>query len=194
MICSSKVMGTNLGVYISLCMAKQIDNIDRSAYPEIRNISSIRHLLTTKATAQLLCSLVPSWLDYCNSLLIAINCDQMHRLQKVKYHAAKVVFRKDRHEHAKPLLKAHLWLLVKERIIFKTATFDFHFFHGAMPPDLSSCPSVYIPSRTLRSSSDEKGTHPEIIRVCICLKSCLSWFSRNIVYKYRSKCKKQNKN
>ena len=126
-----------------------------------------------------MCSLVFSRLDYCNSLVTEINCDQICMLQK-------------------PLLKAHLWLPVKERmagcqskIIFNTATFDFHFFHGATPPDLSSCPSVYTPSRTLHSSSDEKGTHPEIIRVHIYLKSCLSWFSRHIVYNCRSKCRRQ---
>ena len=66
-----------------------------------------------------MCSFVLSRLDYCNSLLIAINCDQMHRLQKVKNHAAKVVFRKDRHEHAKPLLKVHLWLPVMMMMMMK---------------------------------------------------------------------------
>ena len=65
----------SLGVYIdaTLSMAKHIDHISRSVYFEIRRISSIRHLLTTKATAQLMCSLVLSRLDCCNSLLVDIN-------------------------------------------------------------------------------------------------------------------------
>ena len=124
---------------------------------EIRRISSIRHLLTTKATAQLMCSFVLSRLDYCNSLLIDINCDQMHRLRKVKNHAAKVILRKSRHEHARPLLKAFHWLPVKDRIIVKVANLFFRFvFYGTLPPYLSPCLSVYTPSRTLRSSSDEE--------------------------------------
>ena len=48
------------------------------------------------------------------------------------------------------------WLPVKERILFKIATFAFRFFDCTLPPYLSSCLSVYTPSRTLRSSSDEK--------------------------------------
>ena len=57
------------GVYLdaALSMVKHTDHISRSAYPEIRRISSIRHLLTTKATAQLMCSFVLRRLDYCNS-------------------------------------------------------------------------------------------------------------------------------
>jgi len=64
----------------TLSMVKHTDHISCSAYLKIRRISLIHHLLTTKATAQLMCSFVLSWLDYCNSLLTVINCDQMYRL------------------------------------------------------------------------------------------------------------------
>ena len=55
----------SLGVYIdaTLSVAKHIDRISRSAYLEIRRISSVRHLLTRKATVQLMCSFVLSRLD-----------------------------------------------------------------------------------------------------------------------------------
>ena len=101
----------SIGVYIdaTLSMAKHIDHISRSVYFEIRRISSIRHLLTTKATAQLMCSLVLSRLDGCNSLLVDINCDQIYRLQKVQNNASKAVFGKNRHKHVRPLLKALHW-------------------------------------------------------------------------------------
>ena len=60
-------------------MVKHADHISRSSYLEIRRISSIRHLLTTKATVQLMCSFVLfSRLDYCNSLFVDINCDQLN--------------------------------------------------------------------------------------------------------------------
>ena len=85
-----------LGVYIdaTLSMAKHVDHISRSAYLEIRKISSVRHLLTRKATVQLMRSFVLSRLDYCNSLLIDITCDQTYRLKENQNYAAKVVFRK----------------------------------------------------------------------------------------------------
>ena len=73
---------------------------------------------------------------------------------KNQNHAATVVFRKSRHERVTPLLKKLHWLPVKERILFKIATFACRFFDGILPPYLSFCLSVYTPSRTLRS--DEK--------------------------------------
>ena len=137
-------------------MAKHIDHISRSAYLEIRRISSIRHLLTRKATAQLMYFFVLGCLDYCNSLLIDTTTDQMYRLQKIQKHAAKIVFRKADTSMLNNFSKKLHWLPVKERILFKIATFAFRFFGGTLPPYLSSCLSVYSPSRTLRSSSDEK--------------------------------------
>ena len=119
----------------------------------------MRHLLTTKGTAQLMCSFVLSRLNYCNSLLIDINCDEMYRQQKAKTTQRSVFclfLTKSRHEHIRPLFNALHWLRVKERVIFTIATFVFLFFDGTLPPYLSSCLSVYTPSCTLSSSSDGK--------------------------------------
>ena len=141
----------NLGVYTdaTLCMVKHIDHISRSAYLKIRRIRSIRHLLTTKAAPQLMCSFVLNWLDYCISLLIDINCDPMYGLQNVK--------NQSKLEHARPLiLKALRWVAVKERIKCKISTTAVRFSGGNLPPYLSHCLSVDTPSRTLRSSSYEK--------------------------------------
>ena len=143
----------NLGVY-SVCGEAYWPRQSFSISRDQKNI--IHHLLTTKVTAHLVCSFVLSRLDYCTSLLIDINCYQMYGLQKVQNHAADVVFRKDRYEHVRPLLKALHWLPVKERIIFKIAAFVFRFFDGTLPLYLSPCLSECTPSRTLRSTSDEK--------------------------------------
>ena len=61
----------NLGVTLdsNLSMSQHIGNTCKAAYIQIRHISSIRHLLTTQATQTLVCSLVLSRLDFCNSLL-----------------------------------------------------------------------------------------------------------------------------
>ena len=48
------------------------------------------------------------------------------------------------------------WLPIEEMVIFKIPSFVFRFFDGTLPPHLSSCLSVYTPSRTGRSSSDER--------------------------------------
>ena len=111
----SKISGSTLTQLLS--MVKHIDHFSRSAYVEIRRISSI----------QLMCSFVLSRLDCCNCLFTDINCDQMYRLQKVQNHAAKF-FCKSRHEHVKPLLKALQWLSVIDRFIFTIATLVFRCF------------------------------------------------------------------
>ena len=94
-----------------------------------------------------MCSFVFSRLDHCNSLLIDITSDQMYRLQNSQ-------------KHVTPLLKKLHWLPVKERILFKMAIFTFRFFDGTLPPYPSSCLSVYTPSRTLCSISDDKKLFP----------------------------------
>ena len=76
----------NWRIDATLSTVKHIDHNSRSAYLEIRRISSIRHLQTTKATAQLMCSFVLIRLDYCNSLLIDIThqLDQMYSWKRFK--------------------------------------------------------------------------------------------------------------
>ena len=57
----------SLWVYIdaTLSIAKYIDYISRSAYLEIRRISSVCYLLTRKVIVQMMCSSILSRLDYC---------------------------------------------------------------------------------------------------------------------------------
>ena len=60
----------NLGVMFDnhMSMANHTDIACRAMMFHLRNISSIRSLLTESAAAQLVHSLVTSRLDYCNSL------------------------------------------------------------------------------------------------------------------------------
>ena len=111
-----------------------------------------------------MCSFVLSLLDYRNSLLIGVNdisCNQMYRLQKVQTMQQKLFF-------TKADTNSLHWLPVKERIIFKTATFVFFpfcfcflfCFDGTLPPNLSPCLFVYILSCSctlcFSSESDQK--------------------------------------
>ena len=59
----------NLGVYLDseLNMRKHIDNICKSTYFKLRNISKIRKCLTEEVTINILCAYVISRVDYCNS-------------------------------------------------------------------------------------------------------------------------------
>ena len=62
----------NLDVILdsALSQHQHIMNVCRVAYLEQRHINSIRNLLSIDAVKTLVCSLVLSHLDYCNSLLV----------------------------------------------------------------------------------------------------------------------------
>ena len=150
----TKIPGSTLTL-TTLSMVKQTGHVSRLAYLEIRRISSIRHLLTTKATVQHMCMFFSG--QSVGLLQLFAHCHQLTVIRCTgckRFKTMQVVFRKSRYEHVTPLLKALHWLLVKDRIIFKDTNFVFRFFNGTPRLYLSLCFSVYTPSRTFHSSSD----------------------------------------
>ena len=135
-------------------MTRQVSHICSSSYLEIRRLSKIRKLLTLKTAKQLTCARVLSRLDYGNALLAGAAKEQISRLQTVQNSAAKMILRKKRRDHAKPLLATLHWLPVEQRIQYKLSTFAYRHFEGSLPPYLSERLTTYVPARVLRSSSD----------------------------------------
>ena len=75
-------------------------------------------------------------------------------LQIFQNFAARIVLLAPRHHHSTPLLEKLHWLPISERIKYKVACVCFSVINGSGPAYLSKQLHVYIPSRTLRSSSD----------------------------------------
>ena len=98
---------------------KQVSKTYRSAYLELRRISSIRHVLTVDATKILVTSLVLSRLDYCNSLLSGIPKQLIDKLQKVQNCSAQLIFKTSKCTHVSPLLAKLHWLPIAQRIDYK---------------------------------------------------------------------------
>ena len=146
----------NLGYILSddLSLNNHISHVCRSAYTAIRQISSFRHYLTVTATKTLVCALVLSRLDYCNSLLAGSPKHIIDKLQKVQNSAARLVFRAKKHDHITFLLHFLHWLPVQARIEYKLSVLCHNFFSDSCPSYLADLLSVYSPSRTLRSSAD----------------------------------------
>ena len=144
----------NLGVMIdsSALMDKQINNLCKSAYFALRNISRVRKFLSTEAAKSLVHSFVSSRLDYCNSLLFGIPQYQMNKLQRVLNCAARVVARVNRREHITGTLMELHWLPVSARIQYKVLLLTFKALYGLAPQYLSSLICVYTPARDLRST------------------------------------------
>ena len=65
-------------------MKEHINFIYKTAFLEIRRISTIHHYLTDDATKTLVVSLVLSRIDYCNSLVAGFPQSLVGKLQRVQ--------------------------------------------------------------------------------------------------------------
>ena len=146
----------NLGVYLdsTLCMEAHISSVSRSCLFPLRNISSIRNVLSDQATAKLIHSLVSSRMDYCNSLLYGLPDSALKPIQRVQNIAARILTRTSRFEHISPVLMSLHWLPIRQRILFKVLLLTFRLINEG-PSYLSDLVTRYAPARQSRSSSQE---------------------------------------
>ena len=105
----------NLGIIFdnSFSLHQNIMNTCKAAYMELRRINSIRNFLSVDATKTLMCSLVLSKLDYCDSLLSGSPQYLIQLFQKVQNTAAQITLRAPKVEHTPPLLHSLHWLPVQ---------------------------------------------------------------------------------
>ena len=125
-------------------MKEHIIKTCKAAYIEIRCISSIRQYLTEDAAKTIVNSCILTSLDYCNSLLAGYPLS----------HQTKLIPKSHRAEHAKPLLKQLHWLPIEQRIKYKIVCLCYQIIAGTAPQYLAEPVQIYVPSRSLRSSSD----------------------------------------
>ena len=79
------VSARNLGVIFDrhLNLESHINNVCRSAYFHLRNIGSVRNMLSDDACSQLIHALDIVRIDYCNSLLYGLPEYSLDKLQKI---------------------------------------------------------------------------------------------------------------
>jgi len=167
----------DLGVILdhSLSFQQQISQICQSAYLEIRRISSIRHYLSIDATRTLVCSLILSRLDYCNSLLAGCPNSLLLKLQRIQNNAARLIFRSSKFDHVTPLLIKLHWLPINQRINYKLSSICFSFVTSNSPEYFSSLLIPYVPTRQLRSSSDTRTLKTSTYKKSSFGKRCFSY-------------------
>ena len=102
----------NLGVIFDKCMKHDyhISSVCKSTYFHLRNIVSIRSILSNDACAPLIHSLVTVRLDYCNSILYGLPDSSLYRLQKIQNTAARILARLPRFSHISATLFDLHWL------------------------------------------------------------------------------------
>ena len=145
----------NLGVTLdsTLSLHQHVMNVCSVAYLELRRINSIRNLLYVDAVKTLVCSLVLSHLDYCNSLLVGLPLYLIRRLQGVQNAAARSILRTSRSEHVSPLLQNLHWLPVTRRTLHNVSALCHTSLSVSGSQYLSDLTHVYTHARSLRSSS-----------------------------------------
>ena len=134
---SSSVRSLGVTLDPTLSFQQHISNVFRSAYLELRKISSVRHLLSAEATTTLVCAFIFSKLDYCNSLFAGLPKYLIHRLQRIQNNAARLVFKSSKFEHVSPLLHSLHWLPISDRIDYKISSPTHSAICGTGPEYLS---------------------------------------------------------
>ena len=154
----------NIGAVFDDTMSfeEHVNDLCRTAFYHIRNISPIRPCLRMDSTKTLVHALVTSRLDHCNSILYGLPDYLIQRLLYVMNAAAKVITCKRKFDHVTPLRTELHWLTVRQRIVFKILLYIFKALHGATPTYLTELFSPYVPRRALRSADQlllEQPTH-----------------------------------
>ncbi len=146
----------NLGAMFdrNMDMAKQVNQVCKSVYYNIRQIGKIRRHLNSVTCATVVHALVTSRLDYNNGLLVGLPDKMLSRLQLAQNCAARLVKGVRKHDHITPVLRSLHWLPVKQRITYKILILAYKVVHSVSPPDyLVSLLQLHTSTRALRSSN-----------------------------------------
>ena len=152
----------NIGVIFdeSLSLENQILSVCKTCFFHIHNIWKIRKYLSRNACETLVHALISSKLDFCNSLLYGLPNASLKKLQHVQNAAARLVTFSRKQEHITPILCDLHWLPVEQRIVFKILLLTFKILHNQTPSYLFDLVQPYVPSRSLRSKSQNLLTKP----------------------------------
>ena len=134
----------NLSFYLDkdLSMKEHIHFICKTAFLEIRRVSTARHYLTDDVTKTVVVSLVLSRIACCYSLLAGLSQSLVGKLQRVQNSAARLAVHAPPQGHITPVLRHLHWFPVRARISYRTACLCFNAITSSTPSYLSDLTSV----------------------------------------------------
>ena len=152
---SASSSARNIGVIFDevLALDDHILSVCKTCFFHIHNLWKIRRYLSHSACETLVHAFISSKLDFCNSLLYGLPNGSLKKLQHVQNAAARLVTFSRKQEHITPILCNLHWLPVEQRIVFKILLLTFKILNNQAPAYLCDLVDSYVPTRSLRSSS-----------------------------------------
>ena len=128
----------NVGVWLdqNLDLNHHINKIVSHCYKILKDIGSIRSVLTKEDTETLVHAVTSSRMDYCNSLFFNMSKENINKLQKVQNAAARLVVRKRKRESISDTIRDLHWLRIESRIIFKILLLVYKSIQGNSPKSI----------------------------------------------------------
>jgi hypothetical protein len=125
-----------LGVVLDgeLTFASHTRQLSRNCFYQLRQLWSVRRLLTKDAAKTLVHASILSRIDYCNSVLNHACAVHLRPLQSVLHSAARLILRIRKYDRISAAIREELhWLPVHHRIRFKTCALVHKCLHGLAP-------------------------------------------------------------
>ena len=108
--------------------------LSRNCFYQLRQLLSVRHLLTKDAAKTLVHASILSRIDYCNSVLNRACAVHLRPLQSVLHSAARLILRIRKYDRISATIREELhWLPLHHRIRFKTCALVHKCLHGLAP-------------------------------------------------------------
>jgi hypothetical protein len=133
---STKLLGAHLDDTLSFNL--HVSKTVSSSFIILKNVRSIRKLLTPDAAATLIHSIITSKLDQCNSLLFNVSLTNLAKLQRIQNFALRTVLNLHPRSHVTQHFQDLHWLTVDQRIHFKILTLTFKCLHCLAPTSLAA--------------------------------------------------------
>lgn len=150
-----------LGVVLDneLSFANHIKQLAKSCYYHLRQLWTVRRMLTTDASNTLIHAFILSRVDYCNSVYYRAHATHLQPLQSVLRAAARLVLKKRKYDQITASIRDVLhWLPLNKRVEFKLCMIVYKCLHNVAPTYLAeSCARVSADAGRSRLRSAARG-------------------------------------
>ena len=153
----------NLGVILDnqMKMDKQVNNMCKKTYFNIRNISKIRKCLSKEDTKTVVNALVTPHLDYGNGLLVGTSKYLIDKLQVAQNSAVRLIERVPKYEHIAIFRQKLHWLPILSRIQYKILLMTWKALNKQAPHYLQELLKLKKSHRNLRNANTKRLEVPE---------------------------------